>query len=357
MSAGASASRLKSALRGLSLVVVGLGSMGLLMVWLAGGFIEKVKPNQRLPEAVAPAGLKYLLVKRLKVPLVREVTGSIAAEHQITAATQLLGRVAEVRIRTGQKVKKDEVLVRLEEAEHRSRLQAAEAQLKAAEDFYQRIERQHRAQAATERQLVQARTSQSGARAALAEAKAFLAKTLIRAPSAGVVIERLVELGDTVTPGRPVARLYDRLQLIAIVPESLKSAIKVGQSVAVRIDALGTGECAGTVSEIVPQARALSRSFLVKVTGSCPAGLIPGMFGRMKIPLGERTEIRIPQSAVRRAGQVAMVFRSLPSGALLRHFVELGEAIGEDIVVTSGLRAGDRIVADAAQLKEASGRE
>ncbi len=332
------------------LALIGVGSMVLLMAWLAGAFVTKIQPRERGKLAPVSADIPVMTVAVTQVPIIREVTGSIAAEHETNVASQLLGRVASVAASAGQRVKKGQVLVELDEAEHRSRLEQAEALLRQAQDRYERIEKQHKAQAATEAQLVEARTSRQAAQAKVQEAKTFLAKTKILAPTDGILIERLCEVGDTVTPGRVVGRLYDRLQLVATVPESLQPHLKVGDDVAVRIDALGTGECSGKITEIVPQARALSRAFQVKVTGPCPPGLIPGMFGRLKIPLGEREEIRIPVAALRRVGQVPMVFRVLPDGVLLRQFVQTGERSGEEIAISSGLQAGDRIVEDAARV-------
>lgn len=347
---GKQAGKIPAAVRIGLLAVVGVGSMVLLMAWLAGAFVAKIQPRERGKLPSISSDLAVVTVAITRVPVVREVTGSIAAEHETNVASQLLGRVASVGASAGQRVKKGQVLVTLDEAEHRSRLEQAEALHRQARDRYERIDKQHRAQAATEAQLVEARTSRQAAQARVEEAQTFLARTKILAPVNGVLVERLCEVGDTLTPGRIVGRIYDRLQLVATVPESLQPHLSVGDKVMVRIDALGKGECGGEIKEIVPQAQALSRAFQVKVSGPCPPGLIPGMFGRLKIPLGERDEIRVPLAALRRVGQVPMVFRVLPDGVLLRQFVQTGEVSGEGIAISSGLKAGDRIVADAARV-------
>ncbi|RMG15029.1 MAG: efflux RND transporter periplasmic adaptor subunit [Planctomycetota bacterium] len=340
--------------RTIGLAALGVAAMALLMAWLAGAFREKVAPRERGALPPPPAGVPMHAVREVEVPHVREVTGTIAAEHETVVAAELLGRVAFVDANPGERVEAGHVLARLDPAEYRARLEQAEALLKQAEDHYQRTRKQHAAQTASESQLVQAQTALEAARARVREARTILDKTVIRANAPGVVIERLVEVGDTVTPGRPLVRLYDRLQLVAVVPESLQPFLRVGQAVQVRVDALGPDACEGTVAEIVPEAQALARAFRVKVTGPCPPGLIPGMFGRMSVPLGTRRELRVPLGAVRRVGQVAMVYRALPGGALLRQFVRLGERRGDEVVVRSGLAAGDRVVADVARLQEAS---
>lgn len=327
-------------------------SMVALMLWLAGAFTEKVQPGPPAPLPSAPSDLPTEVVAVVRIPVVREAVGSIAAEHETAVAAQLLGRVAEVQATPGRAVAQGELLVRLEAAEHRARLDQAEAAQRQAQDHHGRIERQHRAGAASESQLVQAQTALEAARGRVEEARTILGYTELRAPGAGTVIERLCEVGDTVTPGRTLVRLYDRLQLVAVVPESLKAHLAVGQRVSVRVDALGDQECQGTVSEVVPEAEALSRAFRVKVTGPCPPGLIPGMFGRMRVPLGERDELRVPATALRRVGQVPVVFRVLPDGTLLRQFVRVGPQVGDRLVVTSGLAAGDRVVADATRVQQ-----
>lgn len=329
--------------------VAGAAGIALVMAWLAGTFRSELSPGPAGPAALAPQGLATLSVVATTVPVVREVVGSIAAEHETAVAAQLLARVLEVRATAGRAVARGEVLVRLDDAEVRARLEQAEAALRQARDRLTRTAALEQSGAATESARVEAQNAVDAAAAREVEARAILGYAVVRAPADGVVIERACEPGDTVAPGRTLVRLYDHLQLVAVVPESLRSHLTLGQEVGVRVDALGEGECPGRVTEIVPEAQALARAFRVKVTGPCPEGLIPGMFGRMRLPIGERRELRVPLAAVRRVGQLALVLRLLEDGQLLRQFVELGEERGDEVIVLSGLEAGDRIAADAAQ--------
>lgn len=330
-------------------VLGGVAAVVVLMLWLSGAFTRKVQPGPAATPARAPADLARAPVEVVQVPVWREAVGSIAAEHETTVAAQLLGRVVEVHAAAGAHVASGALLVRLDAAEHRARLDQAEAALRQAQDHHGRTERQRRAGTASESALVQATNDLEAARARAAEARTVLDYTELRAPVDGTVIDRACEVGDTVTPGRPLVRLYDRLQLVAVVPESLRSRLAPGQVVTVHVDALGERGCEGTVRELVPEADALSRSFRVKVTGPCPPGLIPGMFGRLRIPLGEREELRVPASAVRYVGQLPLVLRVLPDGTLLRQFVRTGAAAGDRVVVVSGLAPGDVVVTDAAR--------
>ncbi len=344
--------RLPLAVRAGLAIAAGVAAMALLMAWLAGAFTSKVPPGPSAPPPRVAPGAQVLEVRPIVVPVVREVTGTVMAEHEATVAAQVLGRAIEVRATPGEHVTAGQVLVRLDPSELQARVAQAEAQLRQAEDRLRRVEALFQAQAIPESEVVQARTSVEAAHARATEARAVLGYTEVRAPADGVVIERLVEVGDTVTPGRPLVRMFDRLQLVAVVPESLARHVAVGQVVGVRIDALGL-ECEGAISEVVPQAEAVARAFKVKVSGPCPAGVIPGMFGRMRVPLGTREELRVPAQALRRVGQVTTAFRVLDQGQLLRQFVQTGEQVGDQVVITTGLQPGDRILASAEQASAA----
>jgi len=96
----------------------------------------------------------------------------------------------------------------------------------------------------------------------------------------------------------------------------------------------------------------LSRAFYVKVTGPCPPGVIPGMFGRLHIPIGERQELQIPRTAVRRVGQIPYVYRVVGDTQVERAFIQVAREYNDQVAVASGLSAGDRIVADPNMLKD-----
>jgi multidrug efflux pump subunit AcrA (membrane-fusion protein) len=135
------------------------------------------------------------------------------------------------------------------------------------------------------------------------------------------------------------------MQLVASVRESLTRRLEVGESIGVRVEALDK-TCDGTISEIVPEAESASRTFSVKVTGPCPAGVYSGMFGRLLIPLDEEPVLVIPRSTVRRVGQLDVV-EVADGGVLRRRAVQLGRQFGEDVEVLSGLREGEQVLLPA----------
>ena len=346
-----------------AVMLLSIGGIVVLLIWLAGGFHEKIEPGpaqvgmQPLGEAMT------VTVERVTVPLSEEAVGTVQAEHQTEVGAKIMARVLAVHFRAGQHVEKDQVLVELGKSDLEARMgqaraavDAARAALDQAQTNYDRIARLREQDSASElefttatNELNAAKANHEQARSALREAETALEYATIRSPLDGVVIDKAVDVGDMVKPGQTVLRLYDRLQLVATVRESLATRLQVGQQLPVTLEALDL-RCEGTISEIVPEADVLSRAFYVKVTGPCPPGVIPGMFGRLHIPLGKRQELQIPRAAVRRVGQVPWVYRVVGDAQVERAFIQIAREHDDRVAVAAGLSAGDRIVADPSQL-------
>ena len=342
--------RLLAVIQIVVVALIGLGAMVVLMLWLAGVFTPKIKPTP--PGKPAPAtsasSPKTLVVHAQNVETFREASGAIQAEHQIAVASKLLAKVLEVRVAAGAHVAAADLLVLLDDTAPKAALEQAEAGLAQAQDDYNKVMRLRDSRNATAREVTQYTNALQAARAARDQAKAVWDDTRILAPADGIVIDKYCEAGDTVSPGQVVVRLFDRLQLNATVPESLRDRLDLGQAVNVRIDAIGRA-CQGTVAEIVPQAEQNIRSFQVKVIGPCQAGVMLGMFGRLRIPTGSEPVIRIPASAVERVGQITRVWKMV-DGRPMRQFVQLGPEVDGHVTVTSGLADGDQIVVNAAEM-------
>ncbi len=337
----------------------------LLLMWLAGAFHRKVDDTVRAPgtglSVRRPIDTTPLAtVRKISVPRVESFVGTIRAVHESSVASKLLAKVVEVSVTAGKRVQKGEVLVRLDDADLVARLEQAQASAngsRAARDQavieHERVKRLVEQEAAAQIEWDRVQTALRSAEAELAraeqaatEAQTVLNYATIRSPITGVVVDKRVEAGDMVTPGRVLLTLYDptRMQLVASVRESLTRRLAVGQSVNVQIDALNK-KCKGLVSEIVPEAESKSRTFSVKVTGPCPPGIYSGMFGRLLIPLDDEEILVVPRTAVRRVGQLTLVDVA-DDGVLRRRAVQLGRSFGDDVEVLSGLQVGERLAVD-----------
>jgi len=178
---------------------------------------------------------------------------------------------------------------------------------------------------------------------AVHESVALLAYATIKAPLTGIVIDKKVEVGDTVTPGQTLVALFNpgKMQMLTSVRESLALKLSVGQKVPAKIESLNH-DCEATISEIVPEAQASSRSFIVKVVGPCPPGVYSGMFGRIYIPLEDEEIAVVPTAAIKRVGQLEMV-QVIEDEKLHRRNIQTGRSIGADMEVLAGLRPREKV--------------
>jgi len=334
-----------------------------LLLFLAGKFHTKVPTDAAEAKGrLIPPETPIAVVELVETPRFESAVGSVRAVHETSVGSKLLARVVEVNVRAGQAVEAGDVLIRLDDTDIKARLKQAEAALTAAQARYEQAAGDEKrygnlvkdrivSQQEYDRAVAAVKSAQAEVRRAqeaINEVQAMLDWATIRAPMSGVVIEKKVEVGDTVGPGQTLVVLYDpqRMQLVAAVRESLAVRLQVGQSIPVRLENLDK-QCEGIIAEIVPQAAAASRAFDVKVTGPCPPGVYSGMFGRVLIPLENERVIAIPRSAVRRVGQLELV-DVVDGDRLVRRAVRIGRSLDDHRVeVLSGLRVGEKIALSA----------
>ena len=333
------------------------------LMFLAGVFHRKVPSELPAKDKVDPSLLVLDEVRSIRRPRYETAVGTIKAVHEAGVASRLLARVMEVNVKAGQPVQQGDVLMRLDDADLQARHKQAEASLVAAKaNREQAASEMSRAEALrlnkaiaasdydrTATVLRTADAEMSRATQGVQESQALLSYATIKATMTGLIIDKKVEVGDTVVPGQVVATLFNpgKMQLIASVRESLALRLSVGQKVPGRLESLDL-ECEATISEIVPEAQASSRSFIVKATGPCPAGVYSGMYGRLLIPLEEEDVVVVPSRAIQRVGQLEMI-RVLEDGHVLRRSIRTGRMIGDKAEVLAGARPGEKIVLSASE--------
>jgi RND family efflux transporter MFP subunit len=342
----------------------------IILLYLAGRFSPKVPASTGTEAAAAaPDEGRVEAVRVISLPLYESAVGTIRAVYEIPVRSKLLARVVEVGITAGQEVHAGDVLVQLDDADLKAKLQQAKAALTSSEAVRgqaaadeQRNASLLDANAISRQEYEKAKTALRSAEAEVQRAQetvnemqAMLDWATIRSPIAGTVVDKQVDAGEMVVPGQVLAKLFDpkRMQLVANVRESLTRQLQVGQSIGVRIEGLDK-QCSGTISEIVPEAQSSSRAFQVKVTGPCPSGIYSGMFGRIAIPLGVQQVTVIPRAAVRQVGQLELVQvvqdgkrmeRAIRTGRHLGDVRdEAGQVLSDQLEVLSGLRASEQIV-------------
>jgi RND family efflux transporter MFP subunit len=347
--------------RSVGSVVLALAALVLFLAWMGGAFRHKVVPGSvSVPRESAVGRATAPVVKRL-VDDVATAVGSVQPRRRTEVAAQLLARILDVKVRPGDTVAPGKELVMLDDRELLAQQAEALAAVTAADaDLLVRKADFTRAQTSREKGVISveefarfegalkvADAQLKRVREAVGRLDVQLTYTKIVANAGGVVGDRFADPGDIATPGKPLMVVYDpaELELHVNVPESLAEKVPEGQQVLVQIEAARLRDVAGIVREVVPQASGsvaytrLVKVALPKVPSSKP--LLPGMFGRVNIPVEPIERLFVPSAAVRRIGQLDLVEVVDADGSLSRRLVRIGPARGDSVEILSGLSEGE----------------
>jgi len=364
--------------------LVGITALILLMLYMAGVFVpDKIGPGKIPSEKQTQAPKETAKAVRETITDFYEAPGTVRPTKETRVESRVQGRVVEVLVTPGDFVKEGDRLVVLDSRELQARLdrerqavlsararrdqarqavKSAEAGFERAKAAYERVKTYFKSEAATKQQMEGAEAAFQQSKAGLNQALEMLKEseagikqaekgalaagivqeyTEIRSDAEGQVAERLVEPGDMAFPGKPLLVLQTRglLRLEALVPEGFIDRIKMGEILKVVVKAVKKS-LSGPVTEIVPAADPATRSFLVKVDLPETEGLYPGMFGRLRVPVGEISVVWIPEEALERVGQLEMV-RVKSGEDWARIYVTTGRTFDGRVEVLSGLDGGE----------------
>ena len=191
-----------------------------------------------------------------------------------------------------------------------------------------------------------ARSRVQQARAAVAAASVTHKDAVINAAYDGVMVDKLVEVGDLAAPGTPLVKIErtGNYRVDLELPEGHILSVRIGDTVAVRVPGLIDEPLDGIVATIVPAADTKSRSFLVKVRLPDAANLRSGVFARVAVPIGTGRLILVPTSAVVHEGQLTGIYIVDPDQIARFRLIRTGKSLGNTIEVLSGLQEGARFV-------------
>jgi len=274
--------------------------------------------------------------------------GTVRARLRSVIEAKVSGKVEQMLVAPGQPVTNGELLATIDAREIQAQCdqavalrQQAESDLKRATDLFQQ-------KILSPSEFDSARSKFQVADASATAAKTLLDYTKVTAPFDGVITRKDADVGDLATPGKSLLEMEDarHLRLEADVPEALVDKIKLGDTLPVRISALATN-LTGTVSEIAPSADSNSRTFVVKLDLPPTPGLRAGQFGRVAVPTGEVSALRVPAAAVIQRGQLELLFVVANQHAQLR-IIKTGARAGHEVEVISGLDPGEQVVVSGA---------
>ena len=340
--------------------LISIGALVVTIAWLAGMFEEKIEPGETKRAPSALGDLQIDVVHEVHKDYIEESIGTLKAASRSVISAKVLATIEEITVSAGDRVSTGTVLVRLDSKEFVARLNQAQEALVAARASGIEANQAHerakkllpsRAISTQEYETILrnheiAKAEQRKAQLVVLEAKVLLSYTTIKAPKSGRIVDRLAEPGDNARPGIPLLVLYDAtsLRLEAPVLEHLAVKLKTGQTLDVYVDSLQKNIQA-TIDEIVPQADAPSRSFLVKASLPRSDDLYEGMFGRLRIPAGSRRHLCLATDAIQRVGQLEFVEVLRADNTLERRFIKVGRlGIPGRVEVLSGVQSGEQVI-------------
>ena len=313
------------------------------------------------PAQAAITDVKTIVVGESQASGGRSWDGVVEAVKQAALSAQTNGRVTQVHHDVNDRVAAGTVLLRLSAVEQQAGADTARAQLRAAEaaaaeagSNYKRFAALGDGQYVSKAQIEQARAVRDSAVAARDAARAQLAQagqqadyTMVRAPYAGIVSTRDVEPGESVAPGQLLMTVFspEALRIEVRVPQAEADVIRAQPSAIVAFDDGRRIEAA----EVVVFPGADPNTHTVPVRIQLPAldpAPLPGTTARVVFRAVKGTaHARIPASALVRRGEINGVY-VLADGRLSLRQLRLGETLGDEVEVISGLKAGERIATD-----------
>lgn len=359
--------------------------------------------DDRGPSSTArdPVAVHVASVTMRDRPVALTLDGTLLADEESNVTGVVAGRVVKVHVERGSKVDAGQPLVELRDVDYRLQQKTAKAQLaeararlgmkrdgrppdpakmpdvlaaKAEWDLaktdFERAESLAASGALSQAELDSARTRLASAKerhqtmlnaargsvaalntakAALEQASASAEETIVRAPFAGEVVERMISPGEWVMPQTPLVTIVrtDPLRIELSVPQQHLRDVQPGQKVALRVDALPDKAFEATVRYVSAAVQRDTRALRVEAVVPNPDGLLrPGLFATARLETGGQQKVaEVPAEAVRTEAGVSRVF-VVADGKVQERVVSVSERTSETVIIAEGLSEGDMVAVD-----------
>ncbi|MFO1372034.1 MAG: efflux RND transporter periplasmic adaptor subunit [Candidatus Competibacteraceae bacterium] len=326
----------------------------LLLSWCLLAAVPGLLAATELPFPVAEAKLQTL-------PSEQILDGVVEAINKSTVSAQTAGRVENIMVDVNDFVPQGAPIIRIRNIEQRAGLEQAQANLREAEARFLEAQAEYnRMRGIYEKQLVSkaqmdaatagfnaAKAKLDAAQAGVSQARESLGYTTINAPYSGIVLERHVQLGETVQPGKPLMTGFslDELRVVANVPQRLIVPVRQYKQARV-LPPNGGASIAAEKLTFFPYADPQSNVFKVRVyLPKKTAALYPGMFVKTAFRIGEASRLTIPRQALAQRGEVSGVYVVRDGKVSLRQ-IRPGRTEGEMVEILAGLEPGETVALD-----------
>lgn len=335
-------------------------------VVLGGLFGFKVFVNGKIKEAMAGMANVPQTVSATKAqssdwqPTI-DAVGSLRAVRGADLSLEVPGVVEEILFQSGDEAQAGQILLRLRNHDEVAKLQSLEATAQLAQITYDRDVKQLKAQAISQAIVDNDQANLRNARAQVAQQQAIVDKKVLRAPFAGRLGLRQVDLGQFLSAGTVIATLQslDPIFVDFLLPQQAVARLAVGSKVEARVDAFPDRVFAGTITAINPKIETASRNVQVRATlPNADQKLLPGMFATVQLETGAAERlVTLPQTAVSYNPYGSLVYLVDEKGqgpdkgpdgktqlVARQVFVTTGATRGDQVAILKGVAEGDTVV-------------
>ncbi len=296
-----------------------------------------------------------------------EAVGSLRAVNGADLAFEVSGIVKELHFNSGDEVAAGDILVKLRADDDIAKLDALKATAALSEITLQRDQEQFKIKAVSQATLDTDSANLKNAKAQVAEQEAVIAKKTLRAPFAGHLGVRAVDIGQYISAGTTVVTLQalDPIYADFFLPQQTLNQIRLEQAVTIKVDTYPNKDFAGTITAINPKVDPATRNVQVRATLKNPDRLLlPGMYATVNVAAGEKQRyVTLPQTAVtyNPYGETVYVVddkgtnpQGQPQLVARQVFVTAGLKRGDQVAILSGVEEGQTVVT-AGQMKLRNG--
>jgi membrane fusion protein, multidrug efflux system len=303
-----------------------------------------------------PAPVEVAVALRTNVPQSLAAIGTLTAEQQVNVTTQIAGQVKYYYFGSGQRVKKGDKLVQLDDAPERADLANFEAQAHLAEANLNRSLELAKNNFAAKQTVDQSLSILDQAKAQIQRTQSIIGQKLISAPFDGVLGIRQINLGQYIGPGTNIVSLINlgTLHVDFRLPEQAASKLTVNQAVGIAVDAVPTKTFKAKITAIEPRVNETTRTLNIQATLANPGEILrPGMFADVSVVLPPKENaITVPVTALDATLYGSSVLVLEPEGnpsdkifKLKREPVIPGLYFGNQVEIANGLKGGEIVVA------------
>jgi len=334
-----------------------IAGLVLLVVVLFGIKAMQIGKMMSTPMMMPPTTVSSALAKEEDWPPVLSVIGSVSAVQGAVVSTELGGVVAQINFQNGGEAKKGDVLLKLDSSAEEAQLHTAEADLELARANLQRTQGLATGKVVSKQELDAAQSTFGQKQGSVDNMRSFITKKQVRAPFDGQLGIRQVNVGQSIDARTPIVQLtaLDSVYVDFALPQQELPKLATGFETRVRTDGLSGREFKGKLTAINSMVDAVTRNVGVQATFENPDHTLkPGMFVKVDVVLPEKGKtLVVPGSAVSYAPYGNSVFvvdkkkdpkTGKESQILRQAFVRIGDARGDFVSVTEGLKAGDVVV-------------